>query len=605
MASGPLQGWVRVAAGLAVAVALAALYAVAAPLLEASHRAWQAAELAAQARRLAAEASVAWSAGGLPRADAPCPTAAGLAVTLVLPGDLPACAAPVPLATHPDSDSALRADRAAALGGRVVQRQLLAPERGLAIALPVRSEGRVVAALQAVWSPLPPHPALGWLRAAFWLAGGLLLAVLLGLERLAGAGLRRRAEALAGRLRHLAGAMPTTAPAALPAVLPAAVPPAATIAPDGRLDALAAALSAAEAAVDERLRQLARQLDERESVLASMVEGVLAVAPDGRLLNLNAAAARMFGIAPGPARGRDLLESVRHPGLQRFLRDAQAGPAPLERELTLYGPEPRTLQAHGTVLRDGQGRSLGTLVVLNDVTHLRHLERMRQDFVANVSHEIKTPITSIKGFVETLLDGALDDPPTARRFLEIVVRHADRLNAITDDLLNLSRIEQEAEGGVLHTEPVALAALLQAAAQVCQAKAEARGIRIVQAAPPGLEAWLNPQLMEQAVVNLLDNAVKYAPEGSEVRLEAAPEPAGTVIRVRDQGPGIPPEHLPRLFERFYRADKARSRRQGGTGLGLAIVKHIAQAHRGRVEVESRPGAGSTFSLHLPHPPPER
>jgi two-component system phosphate regulon sensor histidine kinase PhoR len=355
--------------------------------------------------------------------------------------------------------------------------------------------------------------------------------------------------------------------------------------------------------VRERLQRLTQQLDEREAVLASMVEGVLAVEPSGRLLNLNAAAGRMFAIEPAAARGRDLLEVVRQPELQRFVREALASPVPLESELTLFGPEPRTLQAHGTALRDPHGKGLGTLVVLNDVTHLRRLERMRQDFVANVSHEIKTPITSIKGFVETLLDGALDDGATARRFLEIVARHAERLNAITEDLLNLSRIEQEAERGALHTEEASLAGVLRAAVQVCAAKADAKGTRLAVDCAESLRARLNAQLVEQAVVNLVDNAVKYAPAGTEVRVEGAREPAGVVVRVRDQGPGIPAEHLPRLFERFYRVDKARSRKAGGTGLGLAIVKHIAQAHDGRVEVQSELGSGSTFSLHLPDVPP--
>jgi two-component system phosphate regulon sensor histidine kinase PhoR len=582
MAAGRRHYRYLLAAGLIVALAVAALYALAAHALQGEHRARLAAALEADARRLAGEVAVRWAA--TPSSDStPCPVAGTLRVRIVRPGDAPACL--VGGAEAPD-DAALAAARRAALGGRAVLSEA-APDR-LAMTVPVRSGAGVVAALQAVLTPLPEAEGLAPLRIAFiGGAAGLALAML-GLWWLRATAVRRRASSLVVDLHRLASGQ--------------AVQPPVT-GDDPLLEPLASELEQAAAAVRERLQRLTQQLDEREAVLASMVEGVLAVEPSGRLLNLNAAAGRMFAIEPAAARGRDLLEVVRQPELQRFVREALASPVPLESELTLFGPEPRTLQAHGTALRDPHGHGLGTLVVLNDVTHLRRLERMRQDFVANVSHEIKTPITSIKGFVETLLDGALDDGATARRFLEIVARHAERLNAITEDLLNLSRIEQEAERGALHTEEASLAGVLRAAVQVCAAKADAKGTRLAVDCAESLRARLNAQLVEQAVVNLVDNAVKYAPAGTEVRVEGAREPAGVVVRVRDQGPGIPAEHLPRLFERFYRVDKARSRKAGGTGLGLAIVKHIAQAHDGRVEVQSELGSGSTFSLHLPDVPP--
>ena len=236
--------------------------------------------------------------------------------------------------------------------------------------------------------------------------------------------------------------------------------------------------------------------------------------------------------------------------------------------------------------------------MLHDVTHLRRLEMSRRDFVANVSHELKTPITSIKGFVETLLAGALQEPENARNFLGIVSRQTDRLNEIIDDLLSLSRIERDAEQGRVFLTAGRLKAVLDSAIQICEAKATAKKITVQLNCPDQLQARDNAPLLEQALVNLIDNAVKYSPAGSAVQVEALRDDAEVVVRVRDQGVGIEKSQLDRIFERFYRVDAGRSRKIGGTGLGLAIVKHIAQAHHGRVTVESTPGEGSLFSLHL-------
>jgi two-component system phosphate regulon sensor histidine kinase PhoR len=242
---------------------------------------------------------------------------------------------------------------------------------------------------------------------------------------------------------------------------------------------------------------------------------------------------------------------------------------------------------------------IGTLAVFHDITHLRRLETARRDFVANVSHELKTPITSIKGFVETLLAGALKEPENAEKFLRIIAQQTDRLHEIIDDLLSLSRIEQKAEKHQIALARGNLKEVLQAASQACEAKAAAKNISLEVTCPDTLRASLNAPLLEQALVNLIDNAVKFSPAHSTVRVEAQETEAEIIIRVMDQGDGIPPEHLDRIFERFYRVDAGRSRKEGGTGLGLAIVKHIAQAHGGRVTVESTPGQGSIFSLHLP------
>jgi two-component system phosphate regulon sensor histidine kinase PhoR len=371
------------------------------------------------------------------------------------------------------------------------------------------------------------------------------------------------------------------------------------IPPSKEIGGLAEAMNEMAAQLDEKIRTVVQQRNEREAVLSSMVEGVLAVDRDEHVITVNQAAARLLGINPAEASGRSIQEVVRNADLQQFVERALSSADPVEGEITLRGHGERFLQAHGTVLRDGQGREIGALVVLNDVTRLRRLENVRREFVANVSHEIRTPITSIKGFVETLLDGAMWHPPDAERFLGIVAKQVDRLNAIVTDLLTLSRIEQQAEEAMIPLENGPTCEALEAAIQVCELKATAKDISIELACRKDLLAMINAPLLEQAVVNLVDNAIKYSDPGSTIQVEAAETDSEVAIAVRDQGCGIAKEHQPRLFERFYRVDKARSRELGGTGLGLAIVKHIALAHGGQVSVESTLGQGSTFTIHLP------
>jgi two-component system, OmpR family, phosphate regulon sensor histidine kinase PhoR len=265
------------------------------------------------------------------------------------------------------------------------------------------------------------------------------------------------------------------------------------------------------------------------------------------------------------------------------------------------GVEDRNLQANGTLLRGDADADagVGAVVVLNDVTRLKRLEAVRRDFVANVSHELKTPVTSIKGFAETLEDGALEDPEAARRFVRIIAGQADRLNSIIEDLLALSTLEQSTDSPLLQLEEADLCDVVAVALAVCGPKANAKHITLREVCSGSLVARVSPPLLEQAVANLVDNAVKYSAEGGDVEVALVDGRDEIVVSVRDQGQGVPREHLPRLFERFYRVDKARSRDMGGTGLGLAIVKHIAQIHGGRVSVESVLGQGSTFRIHLP------
>jgi two-component system phosphate regulon sensor histidine kinase PhoR len=365
------------------------------------------------------------------------------------------------------------------------------------------------------------------------------------------------------------------------------------------LASLAEALNYMAGQLQNKIESLTRQGQEQQAILSSMTEGVLALDAEGRLLTINRAGAEMLRLDAAAAHNLPIQEVIQDTGLKWFINRTLSSPAPVEDEVEIKDNGRRIFKAHGTSLRDSQGTSLGTLIVLHDITQLRQLENTRRDFVANVSHELKTPITSIKGFVETLLAGALKEPDNAENFLKIIAKQTDRLNEIIDDLLTLSRIEQDAERRQIFLEGQKIKATLQSAIQVCEAKAAAKEIALQLTCAEDLRGQINPPLLEQALVNLIDNAVKFSQPGAVVQVEAQREGPQVLIRVRDQGPGIPPEHLPRIFERFYRVDAGRSRKIGGSGLGLAIVKHIALAHGGRVTVASSLGKETVFSLSVP------
>jgi len=365
------------------------------------------------------------------------------------------------------------------------------------------------------------------------------------------------------------------------------------------LDELAGALNEMATQLQDRILTITRQRNEVKAILSSLGEGVLAVDCRGRIVSVNRAAAQLLGIDPLGAQGRHIEEVIRNVGLQQFVRQTLDSDQPTEDDVSFPEEGGRFFRVHGAPLADPQAERGGAVIVLSDMTRIHRLENLRRDFVANVSHELKTPVTSIQGFVEALLDGGLGDGEQTSRYLGIIAKHAQRLNAIIDDLLSLSRLEEGTERRAILFEDVALRGVLEAAVELAGLRAEQKRIKVELSCEGSVSAKINAPLLEQAIVNLIDNAVKYSDEGTIVSIEVLQKDNEVAICVRDRGCGIPKEHLARIFERFYVVDKSRSRKLGGTGLGLAIVKHIIGVHGGHIGVESLPGQGTAFTLHLP------
>jgi len=351
--------------------------------------------------------------------------------------------------------------------------------------------------------------------------------------------------------------------------------------------------------LDRRIHTIMEQRNEKETILSSMSEGVLALDTDENIVSLNRAAADLLQLKSDEAIGKSIHEIVRVADLHEFTDRVTESTETAEMEIILPGSIERFIQVHGTALNDSSGNRIGLVLVLNDITRLKKLENIRRDFVANVSHELKTPITAIIGSAETLLDNISDNAEDPRRFLKMIARHANRLNILVEDLLALTRLESESAGGDIKKSPVNIAKVIDGAVQACHEKITAKKIKMEISCGSDLIANINSFQLEQAIINLIDNAVKYSEPESDVTIEVTRSESEIIIAVKDHGSGIDARHLPRIFERFYRVDKARSREVGGTGLGLAIVKHVALAHGGQVSVDSIPGKGSTFRIHIP------
>ena len=368
----------------------------------------------------------------------------------------------------------------------------------------------------------------------------------------------------------------------------APVPPRSALAP------LAQALNALAVDLARSAETSKKQLDLISGILDGMTEGVMVFDRAGHIVLANLAARRV-AVSQNDVLGKSAIEALRIATLAEAVDRTLTRGGEREVEVDTGGVLSRRMIVHISERSEASGG--GVIAVLHDVTDLRRLETIRTEFVANVSHELRTPVTAITTAVETLLGGALDDPKDAAEFVEMIERNARRLRRLVDDILDLSKIEGKAYK--LSPERAALAPVVAQAKKLVEDAASRRGMTIQVAVDPAVTAWIDRHAFDQVLGNLLDNAVKYAGERAVVTVTARTEGDLAVVSVADTGAGIAPQHLGRLFERFYRVDAGRSREVGGTGLGLSIVKHLVEAMEGTIEVESTLGRGTTFTLHLP------
>jgi two-component system phosphate regulon sensor histidine kinase PhoR len=474
--------------------------------------------------------------------------------------------------------------RAALKGGigRDIRRSETVGQELLYVALPVSDGPRVVGVLRLALPLAVVESAYASIRQVM-LAGGLLaLGVALGISLFVARRLTRPVVDMQSVARRMAeGDFSVKAPVRSP----------------DEIGSLGRALNVMAARLKEKIGDLEEERARTAAILNSMVEGVLAVDARDHVLLLNQSARAIFRLGPRLGAGKPFLEVIRNADLFGLLRACrEGGGAMVSRELNLVTPVERVLQVHALPLRLG-GEGTGVLMVLHDVTELRRLERVRTEFVANVSHELRTPLTAVRGYLETLLEGALPEQER-RKFIEIVFRHTERLGRLLDDLLDLSNIEL----GRIHLqlEPTDLRDALEHVLSIIRPRAEAGGVLLSADLGGDLPmVSADGDRLAQILINLLDNAVKFTPPGGSVTVTAAVQDEMVEVLVSDTGVGIPSTDLPRITERFYRVDKARSRELGGTGLGLAIVKHLVQAHGGELRIESELGKGTAVRFTLP------
>jgi two-component system phosphate regulon sensor histidine kinase PhoR len=334
----------------------------------------------------------------------------------------------------------------------------------------------------------------------------------------------------------------------------------------------------------------------QETLFNSMIEGLLLLDANGRIQLANRAFIQLFGVA-ADVRGRTILEVLRQHELAELVEKVASHKQVLGYELKLGGLSERWLQINAAAIFDGEGKNQGTIVVFHDLTRLKQLERTREEFVANVSHELRTPLSLIKGYVETLLDGAKDNPEVATKFLQTIQRNSERLQFLIEDLLTISELES---GRLkMNLQSVRLRALVDRVLEDFKTQADAQRVELKNDVPD-VAARADSERLQQVLGNLIGNAIKYGRADGHVGVSGHLANGTTIeLCIQDDGPGIPPEALERVFERFYRVDKARSREQGGTGLGLSIVKHIVQSHGGKVWAKSELGKGAAFYFTLP------
>ena len=358
---------------------------------------------------------------------------------------------------------------------------------------------------------------------------------------------------------------------------------------------LADAVGGMVAQLGQTIHTLTDERNRSAAILGSMVEGVAVVGGDERILYCNQAFEQILELPQGSSQGKKLVEGLRQADLVTAVRQVLPGGDEVTGEVEVGTVRRRSFSVTAAPVRAAEASS--AVLVLHDITELRRLERVRRDFVANVSHEFKTPLTAIQGFAETLLGGALDDKANRKRFVEIIREHARRLARLTDDLLKLSRIE--AGRLDLESRPVSVAGLVNGCVETARLNAESRGLRIAVELPEGLPPVRGDAVqLDEVLQNLIDNALQYTPSGGRIDVTAYSNGHEVIFTVADTGIGIPESDLERIFERFYRVDAARSREAGGTGLGLSIARHIVDAHGGRIWVESAVGQGSRFRFSI-------
>ena len=355
-------------------------------------------------------------------------------------------------------------------------------------------------------------------------------------------------------------------------------------------------IDSAVAGLNLRIQGLEKQSSQLRAILNSMTEGVIAVDRHANIISVNPAIEQIFGVSKSESEGRLLLEVIKNNDIFDIASGVLSSAQNASKELNLVWPVQRVFQVNAVPLFEADAVS-GCLLVIHDITEIRKLEAIRRDFVANVSHELKTPLTSINGFVETLLEGALEDKENSRHFLEIVKEHTQRLNSLINDLLELSYVESGHSG--LELEKVRLSEFTDKILSGFRSQLKKKTILTENIIPPELLIKADKNRLEQVLVNLIDNAIKFNRDRGFIRISSQDLNDKIKVIIEDSGPGIPEKDISRIFERFYRVDKARSRELGGTGLGLSIVKHIVELHAGMVGVDSIEGAGSKFWFTLP------
>jgi two-component system phosphate regulon sensor histidine kinase PhoR len=479
--------------------------------------------------------------------------------------------------------------RAALAGrrGRDLRRSATVEAPLLYVALPVRDAARLVGVLRLALPLSAVTDSYATLRGVMLLGGALALAIAFGIGLFVAGRVTRPVVEMQSIARQMSqGNFLVRAP---------------TRSPD-EIGTLGRSLNVLASRLREKIEDLEHEQAKVTAILDGMVEGVIAVDAHEHILVMNERARGIFALGAVRGERKPFLEVIRNADLHEVFRSSRvAAPGELvRREVSLTSPEGRVLQVHGIPLLLAGGEK-GVVIVLHDITELRRLEQVRTEFVANVSHELRTPLTAIHGYVETLLAGALEEPEHARKFLDIVHRQTERLGRLINDLTDLSNIEL---GKVrLDLAPTRLAEVLDSTLAVLRPRAAAGGVTVSADLPPALPpVKADHDRLAQILINLVDNAIKYTPRGGFVKISAAATPESVAVSVEDSGVGIPAADLPRITERFYRVDKARSRELGGTGLGLAIVKHLVHAHGGELAIQSEQGKGTTVRFTLPVAP---